>query len=89
MIKKTKEELIEWIETMNLQNTNGRETPEEMFRLGVEAAIEELTELNETKSLKQQYINQIGRLPTCIVLNCYLYTNEYVEWLESKLNKTK
>ena len=40
----TKEECVEWIETMHLQNTNGRETGEEMFRLGVEASIEELTE---------------------------------------------
>lgn len=42
----TKEELVEWIETMHLQNTNGRETEEEMFRLGIEATIEELTEFN-------------------------------------------
>ena len=42
----TKEELVEWIETMHLQNTNGRETEGEMFRLGIESAIEELTELN-------------------------------------------
>ncbi|MDR9420023.1 hypothetical protein [Gracilimonas sp.] len=42
----TKEELVEWIETMHLQNTNGRETKKEMFRLGIEAAIEELTEFN-------------------------------------------
>jgi len=41
---KNKQELVEWIETMYLQNTNGRETAEEMFRLGIEAAIEELTE---------------------------------------------
>ena len=38
----TKEDLAEWIEIMHLQNTNGRETTEEMFRLGIEAAIEEL-----------------------------------------------
>jgi len=42
----TKEDLVEWIETMHLQNTNGRENPNQMFRLGVEAAIEELIELN-------------------------------------------
>ena len=42
----TKEELVEWIETMHLQNTNGRENEDELFRLGIEAAIEELTELN-------------------------------------------
>jgi len=42
----TKEELVEWIEIIHLQNTNGRETEEEMFRLGIEAAIEELSEFN-------------------------------------------
>lgn len=42
----TKEELVEWVEIMHLQNTNGRETEDEMFRLGIEAAIEELTEFN-------------------------------------------
>ncbi|MFC0605877.1 hypothetical protein [Winogradskyella pulchriflava] len=42
----TKEELVEWIETMHLQNTNGRETGLEMFKLGIEATIEELTEFN-------------------------------------------
>ena len=89
MINKSKEELIEWIQKVNFKNTNGEETPEEMFRLGVESAVEELTEFNSTTSFKQQYINQTGRLPTCIVLNYYLYTNEYVEWLESKLNKQK
>ena len=47
MIKfETKQELIDWIEIMHLQNTNGRETPDEMFKLGIEAAIEELTEFN-------------------------------------------
>jgi predicted XRE-type DNA-binding protein len=43
---KTKEELVEWIETIYLQNTNGRETENEMFRLGIEAAIEEAIKLN-------------------------------------------
>ena len=41
----TKEQLVEWIEAMHLQNVNGRENEEEMFRLGIEAAIEELTDL--------------------------------------------
>ncbi len=42
----TKDALAEWIETMHLQNTNGRETELEMFRLGIQATIEELTEFN-------------------------------------------
>lgn len=44
-IFETKEDLVNWIETMHLQNTSGRETEEEMFRLGIEAAIEELVDL--------------------------------------------
>ena len=48
----TKEELVEWIETMHLQNTNGGETKEKMFRLGIEAAIEELNEFNLLFSIK-------------------------------------
>ena len=66
----TKEELVEWIETMHLQNTNGRETEEEMFRLGIEAAIEELTEFNlfsipvVVKSLPQDNFCEVCNLPT-------------------------
>ena len=42
----TKEQLVEWIETSHLQNVNGRENKDELFRLGIKAAIEELTKLN-------------------------------------------
>ena len=42
---KTKEELIDWIYTMHLQNTNGRESGDEMFKLGIEACLRELSEL--------------------------------------------
>jgi len=41
---KTEKELVDWIYVMHLQNTNGRETPDEMFKLGIEAAITELTD---------------------------------------------
>lgn len=41
---KTKEELAEWIKTMQLQNTDDRE--EDMFLAGINAAITELVELN-------------------------------------------
>tara|TARA_B100001750_G_C15323054_1_gene503232 strand:+ start:561 stop:842 length:282 start_codon:yes stop_codon:yes gene_type:complete len=43
---KDNKELAEWVYDMHLQNTNGRETHEEMFKLGIENTIEELTELN-------------------------------------------
>jgi hypothetical protein len=36
----------EWTHTMHLQNTSGRETPEEMFLLGIEAAWEEMRALD-------------------------------------------
>jgi len=42
----TKKQIADYIEMMHLQNTNGRETDEELFRLGIEVAINELTELN-------------------------------------------
>lgn len=46
MTFKTSDDLIEWVYAMHLQNTNGRETENEMFRLGIENCIQELTELN-------------------------------------------
>ena len=39
---KNKKEFIDWVETIHLQNASGRESSEEMFRLGVEATLEEL-----------------------------------------------
>lgn len=39
---KTEKDIIDIIYTLHLQNTNGRESGEEMFRLGIEAAFEEL-----------------------------------------------
>lgn len=39
---KNKKEFIDWIETIHLQNASGRESSEEMFRLGIESALEEL-----------------------------------------------
>lgn len=39
-----REKFIEWCFDMHLQNTNGRETDEEMFKLGIEAAVEEFQE---------------------------------------------
>jgi len=46
MTFKTADDLAEWVYTMHLQNTSGRETENEMFRLGIENCIQELTELN-------------------------------------------
>jgi hypothetical protein len=42
---KNEQQLIEWVYTMRLQNTNGRETHNEMFKQGIEAAINELKQL--------------------------------------------
>lgn len=42
---KDNNELAGWIYTMELQNTNGRETPNEMFMKGIEAAIDEIKPL--------------------------------------------
>lgn len=42
---KSDKELEDWIEIMQLQNTSGGETENEMFRLGIEYTIEELKHL--------------------------------------------
>lgn len=42
---KNETELIDWIYTMQLQNTNGRESHNEMFKKGIEATVTELCEL--------------------------------------------
>jgi len=44
----SEERLIDFIESMHLQNTNGRENELEMFRLGIEAALEEFKELSQS-----------------------------------------
>tara|TARA_R110000824_G_scaffold85121_2_gene211797 strand:+ start:36 stop:221 length:186 start_codon:yes stop_codon:yes gene_type:complete len=43
--EKNTTDLVDWIESMHLQNTNGRETDVELFRLGIWAALEELDDL--------------------------------------------
>jgi len=43
--EKNTTDLVDWIESMHLQNTNGRETDVELFRLGICAALEELDDL--------------------------------------------
>lgn len=50
---KTREEVTDLIYTLHLQNTNGRESPEEMFKLGIEVAYDELKRLNEPKTFEQ------------------------------------
>jgi hypothetical protein len=44
------EEFIDTVFTLHLQNTNGRESYEEMFRLGIEAAYKERDLLNPIKT---------------------------------------
>jgi len=41
---KSKEELVELVYTLTLQNTNGRESNDEMYLKGIEACYEELCE---------------------------------------------
>jgi hypothetical protein len=40
--KHTIEEIVDWIDMMHAQNLNGRESEEDSFRLGIEAAVREL-----------------------------------------------
>ena len=51
---KTQKELIEWIYVMRLQNTNGRESHDEMFRLGIESCLDELYELKLVENLTEK-----------------------------------
>lgn len=76
----TKEELVEWIETMHLQNTNGRETEDEMFRLGIEAAIEELTEFNlfSIPVVVKQKVNIMNKFLKSVIGKCFIYTTLYI-----------
>jgi len=43
--KKTKEELIEWVHCIYLQNLSGREDFKEAFEYGIKSAIDEMVEL--------------------------------------------
>ena len=40
----SKDEFIDFVYTMHLQNTNGRESHDEMFKLGIGAAYDEMME---------------------------------------------
>jgi hypothetical protein len=40
-----KDEFIDFVYTMHLQNTNGRESTNEMFRLGIEVAYDEMNKI--------------------------------------------
>lgn len=54
---KTKGEVIEIIYTMHLQNTNSRESDDEMFKLGIEAAIEEMSDGLQITSEEDKALN--------------------------------
>ena len=41
----SKDEFVDFVYTMHLQNTNGRESHNEMFKLGIGAAYDEMKEL--------------------------------------------
>lgn len=66
---KNREECIDIIYDLHLQNTNGRETNEEMFKLGIEACYDEMLEMqriqsnifvNKIISLKQHISNLVN-----------------------------
>lgn len=75
---KTENELVEWIETMHLQNTSGRETENEMFRLGIEAAIEELADL-KLFSLASVIKSEAAVCKTCNGLKGWYDEDGYVK----------
>jgi len=52
-----KEEFIDFVYMMHLQNTNGRESTNEMFRLGIEAAYDEMIQLIKHNITAMKIIN--------------------------------
>lgn len=56
-----REKFVQWCFDMHLQNTNGRETDEEMFKLGIEAAVEEMHLLNEMELLYDKHIKSVQK----------------------------
>lgn len=57
---KTREQIIELIYDMTLQNTNGRESGLDMFRKGVESCYDELFEEESSESRKKNRITLCG-----------------------------
>ena len=45
----SREEIIDLVYVLTLHNTNGRESPDEMYRLGIEAAYDELIDNNDNE----------------------------------------
>jgi len=52
----SKDEFIDFVYMMHLQNTNGRESTNEMFRLGIEAAYDEMMILFHSKEELTKHI---------------------------------
>ena len=72
---KTQVDLADWVYDMHLQNTNGRESHDEMFRLGIKVCLEELEDL-KLFSIPDTIDQKISVCPRCKSKYVYYWINE-------------
>ena len=78
-----KKEFVEFVFTMHLQNTNGRESHDEMFRLGIEAAYDEMMlfiSIEEQLPKNNEYV--LVKTPFCKYPAAVAYWNG-TDWIDT------
>ena len=82
----SKDEFIDFVYTMHLQNTNGRESSDEMFRLGIQAAYEEMDGFIAFISVKESFPERnnyvLVKTPFCKYPAAVAYWNG-VDWIDT------
>ena len=82
----SKDEFIDFVHTMHLQNTNGRETHDEMFKLGIESAYKEMTgfvafiSIEESLPERNKYV--LVKTPFCKYPAAVAYWNG-IDWIDT------
>ena len=82
----SKDEFIDFVYTMHLQNTNGRETHDEMFKLGIESAYKEMTgfiafiSIEESLPERNKYV--LVKTPFCKYPAAVAYWNG-IDWIDT------
>lgn len=78
-----KEEFIDFVHTMHLQNTSGRESSDEIFKLGILAAFEELTRFNSIEDqMPEKHQCVLVRTPYCRFPVCVGFFNG-TNWIDT------
>ena len=79
----SKNEFIDFVYTMHLQNTNGRESHDEMFKLGIGAAYDEMMQfisINDYLPEHNKYV--LVKTPFCKYPAAVAYWNG-VDWIDT------